>query len=229
MNILVIEDEYRLAEALTESLKKEGYQADAACDGNAGLDLALSGRYDVIILDLMLPGMDGYQVLKHLRKEKVRSATIILSAKSELDDKIAGLDCGADDYLTKPFQMKELFARIRAVTRRQGEICEDILSFGGLSLNIRTFVLSSQATSHTLTLGAKEFQLLEYLMRNPRQVISRSQITEKIWGYDSEVEYNNVDVYISFLRKKIRHTKACVEIKAVRGVGYCLQEAGGAL
>ncbi|SDG46905.1 response regulator transcription factor [Marvinbryantia formatexigens] len=229
MNILIIEDELHLQEALAASLKKEGYQTDCASDGISGLELALSDRYDVILLDLMLPGLGGYQVLKQLRREKTESAVIILSAKSELEDKIAGLDFGADDYLTKPFQMKELFARIRAVTRRHGEVVRDELVFQDLYLNIRTFTLSSSATSHTLTLGSKEFQLMEYLMRNPKQVISRSRITEKIWGYDSEVEYNNVDVYISFLRKKLKHTGAHVEIRAVRGIGYTLQEAGADL
>lgn len=229
MNILVIEDELHLKEALTAALRKEGYPTDSASDGISGLELALSSRYDVIILDLMLAGMDGYQVLQQIRREKIGSAVIILSAKSELEDKITGLDFGADDYLTKPFQMKELFARIRAVTRRHGEVVRDELVFCDLYLNIRTFTLSSSATSHTLTLGSKEFQLMEYLMRNPKQVISRSQITEKIWGYDSEVEYNNVDVYISFLRKKLKHTGAHVEIRAIRGIGYSLQEAGADL
>lgn len=230
MNILVIEDEYSLAEALTAALRKEGYQVDSARDGQKGLELALSNLYDVLILDLMLPKMDGYQVLKNLRREHVDSAVIILSAKSELDDKITGLDYGADDYLTKPFQMKELFARIRAVLRRRGgELLEDTLNVADLFLNPRTLTLSSSETGHTVQLGAKEFQVLEYLMRNARQIISKEQITEKVWGYDSELEYNNVEVYISFLRKKIRYTGAKAEIKAVRGIGYCLQEEGGPL
>lgn len=226
MNILVVEDEKGLRDALVKSLTDEGYTAEGAADGEMGLSMIQTEVYDLVVLDIMLPKMSGLEILSEIRKEKLEVPVILLTARTQLHDKVTGMDCGADDYLTKPFEMEELFARIRMVSRRAHKVSvENNLQVGNLVLNIKTYELSCSANAKTVKLGTKEFQLLEYMMHNKGIVLSREQITEKIWGFDSEAEYNNVDVYISFVRKKIQFVGADVKIASVRGVGYVLQEA----
>lgn len=223
MRILLIEDSYSLADTLVAALQKEHYIVDVAHDGQQGYDYADSGIYDTVILDLMLPKLNGYQVLAKLRKNKNPLPVLILSAKSELDDKLKGFEYGADDYLTKPFEFKELIARLQAISRRNGSIREDTLSCGTLMLNTSTCVLSNPEKGKEISLKNKEFQLMEYLLTNQNLVVSKEQISEKIWGYNNSSEYNNVEVYISFLRKKISFIDSDTRIRAVRGLGYILE------
>lgn len=208
MRILVVEDELHLSEALSHILKKNNYTVDVANDGETGLDNALSGIYDVIVLDIMLPKMDGITVLKTLRSEGFDTPVILLTAKNEISDKVLGLDSGADDYLAKPFNTEELLARIRALGRRRGEIVSNTntISYGDITLTL------------------KESELLEHLMLHKEMVCSKEQIIEKLWGFDSEAESNHVEVYISFLRKKLAFVHSKVSINTVRGVGYTLSE-----
>ena len=225
MRILIIEDEYSLVDAMSESLKRENYLVDICYEGNSGLDMALSGIHDIIILDLMLPNLNGLEILKSIREEKISSYVMILTAKGELDDKVIGLDRGADDYMTKPFHIRELLARIRAVSRRKGDIEDYTLSFGDLKLNLKTCDIININNEQSMTLSGKEFALMEFLFRNKNQVVNREQIAERIWGYDNDTQYNNVEVYLSFLRKKIKFLEANVRIKAIRGLGYTLEKA----
>lgn len=221
----MVEDEYALADALAASLKKEKYTVDIAYDGVDGLDQGLAGIYDVILLDIMLPKMNGADVLRELRREKIFTPVIMLTAKSTLEDKLSSFDLGADDYITKPFQFKELLARIRAVSRRQGEITDSVITVGDLALDTRLCEISCTSTGQTMRLSAKEFQLLEYLMKNRRQVITKEQFIEKVWGFESDAEYNSVEVYISFVRKKMNFIGCTsAKIRAVRGIGYVLEE-----
>lgn len=224
MRVLVIEDEVHLAEALVHLLKKQNYIVDNDYDGEAGLDDAQSGIYDVIVLDVMLPKLDGFSVLRELRCAGVDTPVIMLTAKSNISDKVKGLDLGADDYLAKPFNTDELLARIRALGRRRGEIAENnaVISYGDLSLNTQTMVLSSGTQEIKLTL--KEKELIEYLMLRREMVSPKEQIIEKLWGFDSEAEANHVEVYVSFLRKKLKFIGTRLSISAVRGVGYVLKE-----
>lgn len=222
MRILIVEDEIPLASALCEIMKKNKYTVDAVYDGLSGLDYALSDVYDVIILDIMLPKMDGFEVVKSLRDKNISTPVILLTAKDEISDKVTGLDSGADDYLTKPFSTEELLARIRAMSRRKGEVISTLLKFNDTTLNLKTFQLSS--SRQLVKLGLKEFQIAEMLFYNPNQVITKEHIIEKVWGFDNEAEYNNVEVYISFLRKKLSFIKSKVKIKTVRGIGYSLEE-----
>ena len=224
MRILVVEDEYSLADAMGEALRRENYMVDIYYEGNGGLDMALSGIYDIIILDLMLPNLNGLEILKYIREEKISSYVMILTAKGELDDKVKGLDYGADDYMTKPFHIRELLARIRAVSRRNGDIDDYTLSFADLKLNLKTCDILNTNNSQSMTLSGKEFALMEFLFRNKNQVVNREQIAERIWGYDNDSQYNNVEVYVSFLRKKIKFLESNVRIKAIRGIGYMLEE-----
>ena len=224
MRILIIEDEYSLADAISEALMRENYVVDISYDGEEGLDKALCGIYDIIILDLMLPKVDGLEILKYIRDDKISSYVIILTAKGELDDKIKGLDKGGDDYMTKPFHIRELLARIRAVSRRKDDIEEDSLLLGDLKLNLKTYGIVNIHSNQSMTLRGKEFALMEYLFRNKNQVVEREQIAKRIWGYDNDSQYNNVEVYISFLRKKIKFLEARVKIKSIRGLGYMLEE-----
>jgi DNA-binding response OmpR family regulator len=222
MRILIVEDEIHLAEALTQILKKNKYTVDAVNDGEAGLDNALTDIYDLIILDIMLPKMDGISVLKKVRKEGITTPVILLTAKGEISDKVTGLDSGADDYLAKPFATEELLARIRAMSRRKGEIVPDNnYCFGDIELNTASLKLSKGAKEVKLTL--KESELLEFLILRKNIATSKELIIEKLWGYDSEVEYNHVEVYISFLRKKLIFLNSDVTINTVRGVGYVLE------
>ncbi len=224
MRILLVEDELPLAEALTQILRKTNYTVDAVNDGESGLDNALSDIYDLIILDIMLPKMDGISILKHIRKEGLSTPVILLTARGEISDKVIGLDSGADDYLAKPFASEELLARIRAVSRRKGEVLQDnSLNFGDLQLNISTLKLTKENKEIKLIL--KEAELLELLITRKNLTTSKELIIEKLWGFDSEVEHNHVEVYISFLRKKLAHLSSKVTIKTIRGVGYILEDS----
>lgn len=222
MKILIVEDEIQLADALSELLKRNMYSVDTFYNGIDGLDNALTGVYDCIILDIMLPKMNGIEVLRNIRAEKLNTPVLLLTAKSEIDDKINGLDCGADDYLTKPFVTGELLARVRALTRRKGEIVdENKLEYNGLVLNKNTCSISCKGNDMKLSL--KEYYIMEMLIANHGQILPKERIIEKIWGSESDVEYNNIEVYISFLRKKMTSISAEVQIKTARGIGYFLK------
>ncbi len=221
MKILVVEDEVALAEALSEILKRNKYNVDTVYDGEDGLEYGLTDIYDCIILDIMLPKMNGIDVLKTLRKRHISTPVLLLTAKSDVEDKIKGLDSGADDYLTKPFISGELLARVRSLTRRKGEVVTDEFTFGDIALNKSTFSLSREG--QFLKLSLKEYQIMELLIANPKQLIPKERFIEKIWGYESDVEYNNVEVYISFLRKKLSAIGSSVTIKTARGIGYFLE------
>lgn len=223
LNILVVEDEIQLADTLSEILRRNKYKVDAVYDGGDGLDYARTGIYDCILLDIMLPVRSGVEVVRILRQEKISTPVMLLTAKSEVEDKINGLDCGADDYLTKPFSTGELLARIRALTRRKGEVEVDCLQFGQLCLDRQTYDLSQSENSIKLSL--KEYQIMEMLLANPRRIIPKERFIEKIWGYESDVEYNNIEVYISFLRKKLHAIDSPVQIRTARGIGYSLEES----
>ena len=222
MRLLLAEDERELSNALCAVLKHNNYSVDPVYDGADAYAYGRTGDYDGIILDLMMPKMNGIEVLTRLRSEGINSPVLILTARSETDDKITGLDAGADDYLTKPFQMGELLARIRAMTRRKADFAPNLLEMGNVSLSRETFDL--KGPDSTLRLSSKEFQLLEMLMMNRNQLISTERFMEKIWGYDSNAEINVVWVYISYLRKKLSQIGADIEIKATRGVGYSLED-----
>jgi len=222
MRILIVEDELPLAEALTQILKKNNYTVDAVNDGESGLDNALSNIYDLIVLDIMLPKMDGITILKNIRKQGISTPVILLTARGEITDKVLGLDSGADDYLAKPFSSEELLARIRALSRRKGEVLQDnSLKSGDLQLNTSNLKLTKEGKEIKLIL--KEFELLELLIARKNLASSKELIIEKIWGFDSEVEHNHVEVYISFLRKKLTYLDSKVTINTVRGVGYILE------
>ena len=225
MKILLVDDEVQLTQALSVILKQNKFDVDVANDGEDGLDMALSGIYDAIVLDVMMPKMDGITVLKILRENKISTPVLILSAKSEVQDRIGGLNSGADDYLTKPFDSGELIARIRALLRRKAEFTGDILSFCDITLDRDTFEICKG--EHRITLGKKEFQIMEMLILNSGKSIDKERFIEKIWGYDSEAEYNTIEVYVSFLRKKLSAIGAKTEIKSIRGIGYTLGEKNG--
>ena len=220
MRLLLAEDEAELSKALCAILKHNNYSVDAAYNGREALDAALHGNYDGIILDIMMPEIDGLTVLRNLRASGVSSPVLILTAKGELEDKIEGLDAGADDYLSKPFQMGELLARIRAMTRRKSEFAPGVLSFENVTLDRAAYKLVCGDAE--LRLGNREFQMMEMLMSNPGRLIPTEEFMERIWGNDSESEINVVWVYISYLRKKLASIGAEIEIKAARGVGYSL-------
>lgn len=222
MKLLLAEDEKEFANALLAILKHNNYSVDVVYDGQDALDWALSIEYDGIILDVMMPRLSGLEVLKTLREKGKSVPILLLSAKGEVYDRVKGLDMGADDYLPKPFEMKELLARIRAMTRRKTEFLSNVLNFNGMSLNRENFNIAYE--NKTLRLGNKEYQIMEMLMSNPDMLISTDQFMDKIWGYDSETEINSVWVYISYLRKKLISIDAPVEIKASRGIGYKLEK-----
>ena len=225
MRVLVIEDETRLAATLQDLLELSGYTADVRHDGESGLDDALTGIYDVILLDVMLPRLDGFSVLRRLREAGNATPVLMLTARSETADKVEGLDQGADYYLTKPFDPKELLACVRALARRQPELRNpDSLEFGGVRLDKSSFTLSCGGRS--VRLSRKEFDICELLMRNRNLVLAKESLLLKIWGYESDAEDNNVEVYISFLRKKLAHIGANVRIRTIRMVGYCLEVGG---
>lgn len=222
MRVLVVEDEVRLADTLRDLLEMDGCAADVCHDGEAGLDNALSGIYDVVLLDVMLPRMDGLTVLRRLRQSGSAVPVLMLTARSELSDRVAGLDGGADYYLTKPFEPKELLACVRALARRQPELrVGDTLSYGDLRLEKSAFTLSCDGRS--VRLSRKEFDMMELFMLNQKQVITKENLLLKIWGYESDAEDNNVEVYVSFLRRKLEHLRSQVKIRTIRMVGYCLE------
>lgn len=226
MRLLIVEDEKRLADTLRQLLHRQGYTADVSYDGVSGLDNAMSGIYDLVILDVMLPGMNGFQVAQKLRQGGIVVPVLMLTAKSGLTDRIHGLDCGADYYLTKPFEAEELLACIRTLLRRAGGALQesDTLTWGDLSLERGTFTLA--CGGRDVRLSRREYDLMELLMRNGTQVVTKEQMLVKVWGYDSQAEDNNAEVYISFLRRKLSHLHSCVKIKTLRMLGYCLtQEA----
>ena len=226
MRVLVIEDETRLAATLQDLLELNGYTADVRHDGESGLDDALTNIYDVILLDVMLPKLDGFTLLRRLREAGNATPVLMLTARSEVSDKVEGLDLGADYYLTKPFDPKELLACVRALTRRQPELRNpDSLEFGGVKLEKSSFTLSCGPRS--VRLSRKEFDMMELLLLNRNLVLTKESLLLKIWGYESEAEDNNVEVYISFLRKKLAHIHAKVRIRTIRMVGYCLEEDSG--
>ena len=222
MKILLAEDEKEMANAITAVLKHNNYFVDAVYNGNDAYNYGLADDYDCIVLDIMMPGMNGIEVLKALREKGIAAPVLFLTAKSDVADRIEGLDAGADDYLTKPFAMGELLARIRAMCRRKSEIAPNDLKMGNVTLKRATFELCTDKGS--LRLASKEFQMIEMLMNNPNVLISTERFMEKIWGYDSESEINVVWVYISYLRKKLTQLDADINIKAVRGAGYTLEK-----
>lgn len=222
MKVLIVDDEDRLANALVKLLSQNKIPADAVYNGEDGLDYALTGNYDVILLDIMMPKKDGFQVLKELRAKGFSTPVLLLSAKNETKDKIAGLDIGADDYITKPFDFGELLARLHALSRRKGEYTGNVLTFGNVNLDKATRELSV-GDSKTV-LSGKEYEMMEMLMLADNSIIEKEKFFRKIWGYDSDAEYNTIEVYISFLRKKLDALGGNVKIKAIRGVGYKLEK-----
>lgn len=223
MKILVVEDEKRMAQALCQLLRLEKYEVDHCDNGHDGMLVIESGVYDVIVLDVMLPHKNGFEIAREARRKGIKTPIIMLTAKSELDDKVTGLDCGADDYLTKPFMTKELLARIRALLRRNSNTADGSLRYGDIALEKNTATLSCTTNGQNVRLSEKEYRLLEYMIANGGQILSREQLALKIWGYESDAEYNNVEVYMSFTRKKLTFVGAKTEIKAVRGIGYELR------
>lgn len=222
MRLLLAEDEKALSKALTIILERNNYSVDAAYDGKEALEYLEADNYDGVILDIMMPRIDGITVLQEIRKKGNLIPVLLLTAKSEVDDKVIGLDAGANDYLTKPFNSRELLARIRAMTRTQTVQRNSQLKVGNITLDRATYELSAPSGSYRL--ANKEFQMMEMLMSNPKNVISTERFMEKIWGYDSEAEINVVWVYISYLRKKLAALHADIQIKALRNIGYTLEE-----
>jgi DNA-binding response OmpR family regulator len=221
MNVLIVEDERELSEILAALLKQKLYNVDAVCDGISGEDYAMSGIYDAILLDIMLPGQNGIDMLRSIRAKGNTTPVLLLTAKSEVEDKITGLDTGADDYLTKPFAAGELLARLRAITRRKDHFIGDELCVGNTTLDMNAHELRNEG--NTVKLPSKEYQIMELLMQNNRQIIPKERFIEKIWGFDTNAEYNTIEVYVSFVRKKLAAIGSDLRIKAVRGVGYALE------
>ena len=223
MKILIIEDEYSLADAIAETLKKENYTTKIVTNGEDGEDEALTNIYDLILLDVMLPKKDGFEILKKLKDEKINTPIIMITAKSEMSDKLKGLENGIDDYITKPFHMRELIARIKIILKRNSNMLDNnILEYSDLKLDLSTGKMISNGSE--ISINGKELELLETLLLNKNQIISKEVLINKIWGYDSNAEYNYVEVYASFLRKKLKLLKSKVKIKAVRGIGYKVEE-----
>lgn len=222
MRLLLAEDERALSKALAAILERSNYSVDTVYDGEAALEYLAADNYDGVILDIMMPKKDGITVLKELRSRGSKIPVLILTAKSEVDDKVLGLDSGANDYLTKPFHSRELLARIRSMTRAQSSQTSSVLQMGNITLDQRTYELSSPTGSFRL--ANREFQILELLMQNPGNLISAERLMEKIWGYDSETGISVVWVYISYLRKKLSALGANIQIRATRNAGYCLEE-----
>ena len=224
MRILLAEDEKRMAAALTALFKQEKYDVDPVADGASALAALESGVYDIAVLDVRMPEMNGVDVARRARHSGVKTPILMLTAKGQLDDKVEGLDSGADDYLTKPFQTKELLARIRALGRRSASFRDGALRYGDLKLDTPTATLTCEQTGQSVRLSEKELRILEYMFSNRGRIMTREQLAVKIWGFENEAEYNNVEVYMSFTRKKLAFVGSGVEIKAVRGLGYELRE-----
>ena len=224
MRVLLVEDERNLSAAICRLLEKERITADPVYNGTDGLDWALAGGYDAIILDVMLPGMDGFSVLRSLRKEKVSTPVLMLTARSALEDRLAGLDSGADYYLPKPFESAELISCLHAITRRGNVAPVMSLSFGDIALEQKDGKLRNSENGQDVRLGAKEYQMMELFLRNPAQILPKETIQDRVWGLESDAEYNNLEVYVSFLRKKLSFLGSRVKIRVTRGVGYSLEE-----
>ena len=224
MRILIVEDEFKIADVIASRLRKENYIVDVFGDGEEGLDNALTNIYDLIILDVMLPKVDGFKILEEIRKEKINAKVIMLTAKSMIEDKLMGFNSGANDYVTKPFHIDELVARVNAQLRMDNvQVQKDYVEAGDLRLNIKNTTLTCTTTNESIEVVCKEFMLLEYLMKNQNQVLQKEQLYEKIWGLDNESESNNLEAYLSFIRKKIKIIGSNVQIKAIRGLGYKLE------
>ena len=224
MRLLLVEDEKKLSAAVCKMLEEEHYMVDPAYTGDDGLDKAETGIYDAIILDVMLPGMDGFTLLKTIREDGYKTPVLMLTARGSLDDRVKGLESGADYYLPKPFQMKELLACLKVITRRTDLVSVTDLSFGDTLLRQSDGHLVNTSTDQSVKLGQKEYQLMELFLRNPRQILSKDTIAERVWGYDDDSEYNNLEVYVSFLRKKMGFIGSRLKIKATRGMGYSLED-----
>jgi DNA-binding response OmpR family regulator len=223
MRVLIVEDEHKIANAVKKGLEQEAYAVDAVYDGESGFDLALTGAYDVIILDLMLPKMDGIKLCGQLRRRQVHTPILMLTAKGRLNDKVQGLNAGADDYLVKPFAFAELLARVKALTRRPRNSVGSILTAGDLSMNTLTFEV--KRADRPIALSRKEYALLEYLLRNQGRILTKDQIINQVWNYDADVLPNTVEVYIGYLRNKIDKPFRDREplIRTVRGFGYKIE------
>lgn len=222
MRILIVEDEERLASLICDRLKKEKYTVDISLDGLDGLDNALTDIYDLIILDVMLPKVNGIEILKQVRSDKIRSKVIMLTAKSELEDKLLGFETGADDYITKPFHIDELLARVNVQLRKNSAI-NNTIEYKDIILDLKKCILENKNTNDSINIINKEFQLLEYFLNNPNQVLSKELIYEKIWGLDNDSLSNNLEAYLSFIRKKLKLIDSKVTIKAVRNLGYKME------
>ena len=224
MRILIVEDEFKIADVIASRLRKENYIVDVFGNGEEGLDNALTNIYDLIILDVMLPKVDGFKILEEIRREKINAKVIMLTAKSMIEDKLTGFNNGANDYLTKPFHIDELVARVNAQLRMDNvQVQKDYVEAGDLRLNIKNTTLTCTTNNESIEVVCKEFMLLEYLMKNKNQVLQKEQLYEKIWGLDNESESNNLEAYLSFIRKKIKIIGSNVQIKAIRGIGYKLE------
>ena len=224
MRILIVEDEFKIADVIASRLRKENYIVDVFGNGEEGLDNALTNIYDLIILDVMLPKVDGFKILEEIRREKINAKVIMLTAKSMIEDKLTGFNNGANDYLTKPFHIDELVARVNAQLRMDNvQVQKDYVEAGDLRLNIKNTTLTCTTNNESIEVVCEEFMLLEYLMKNQNQVLQKEQLYEKIWGLDNESESNNLEAYLSFIRKKIKIIGSNVQIKAIRGLGYKLE------
>ena len=223
MKILIIEDEYNLADAIASMLKGQKYSVEIRTDGEEGLAEALTDIYDLIILDVMLPHKNGFEILKELREENISSKILMLTAKNTIDDKMEGFNNGADDYLTKPFHMEELLARVNVRLRKSISISNDTMELGDIVLNLKSMELCHKHENHKVKVIGKEFQLLELLMNNPNRVMEKEQLFVKIWGYDTECDINTLEAYISFIRKKLKLIKSTIHLKAIRNMGYVLE------
>ena len=222
MNILIIEDEFNLADAIASMLKSQKYLVNICTDGITGEDEALTGMYDLIILDVMLPHKNGFDILKNIKLNKIKSKIIMLTAKSNISDKLEGFNDGANDYLTKPFHMEELLARVNVQLRRNDN-GTNLIEYGDISLNLEKLILKNNKTNDEINIIGKEFNLLELLINNSNNIISKEQIFNKIWGYDSDSDINSLEVYMSFLRKKLKLINSKVKIKVIRNMGYKLE------
>ena len=225
MRLLIAEEELEISKVLKMVLEQQKYAVDVVDNGADALDYILDGDYDGVILDLMMPRMDGIEVLRRLRAEENATPVLVLTARSEVSDRVEGLDAGADDFLPKPFAITELLARVRAMLRRRANYVPDVLKLGNLSLDCGRYQLYTGG-ERRVQLSGKEFQLMEYLMRNPKRIFSTQELMERIWGWNSEAEINVVWTNIAYLRRKLRELNATAEIHSVRGAGYCMEDAG---
>ncbi len=223
MKILIIEDEYNLADAIASMLKSKKYSVEIKTNGEDGLEEALTDIYDLIILDVMLPYKNGFEILKELREENINSKILMLTAKSSIEDKMTGFNSGADDYLTKPFHMEELMARVNVQLRKSNNISSDTIEVGDIVLNIKSMELYNKYGSNKIKIVGKEFQLFELLINNVNRVMEKEQLFVKIWGYDTECDINTLEAYISFIRKKLKLIKSKINLKAIRNMGYLLE------